>query len=221
MKKIFMALTFVVLIAAAGWSAEEEIFASSSESETQTIVEASGVDKSMEPPVTESAKEESVEGTVTEPSSQAPAIETAVMEQEETKHGFGHKLLFYIPNRVLDVFDFVRLRLRVGPGIAVGVRVTKPISVFVGGYASVFVGLPGPRMAPVVKFPVGIENYSGIGVSLADATTKGKHGPGYSPTEIGAGFQLILFGLDFGLDPIEVLDLATGFIFIDIRGDDL
>jgi hypothetical protein len=143
------------------------------------------------------------------------------VQEEKTEHGFGHKLLFYLPNRVLDVFDFVRLRLRVGPGFAVGARVTKPISFFLGGYSSVFVGLPGPRLEPTVKLPIGIENYAGIGVSVAEAATEGNFGPNYSSTEIEAGFQLLIIGIDIGVDPVEVLDLATGFLFIDLRDDDL
>ncbi len=229
MKKIIMALFLVVLIAGTGWAADEAVSAPSPESGSQAVIEESGGDKSMEAPVTESVNEEPMKGTVTEPSSKEPVAETAqepvaptaAMEPEEPKHGFGHKLLFYIPNRLLDVFDFARLRLRVGPGIAVGARATKLVEVFVGGYASVFVGLPGPRLEPVVKLPVGIENYSGISVSVADGTSEGKRGPGYSNTEFGAGFQLALLGIDIGLDPMEILDLATGFIFIDLRGDDL
>jgi hypothetical protein len=142
------------------------------------------------------------------------------VQEEKSQHGFGHKLLFYLPNRILDMFDFARLRLRVGPGFAVGARVTKPISFFMGGYSSVYAGLPGPRLEPTVKLPVGLENYAGIGVSVADATTGGDFGPNYSSTEIGAGFQLLILGIDVGVDPYEVLDLAAGFLFIDLRGDD-
>lgn len=209
MKKVIMALALVGFIAASGWAAEEETSMSSSENESQATAQ-------------ESAADESVGEAVTESPSSAPDLETSAMEPEEPKHGFGHKLLFYIPNRILDVFDFARLRVRVGPGIAVGVRATKLLSGFIGGYASVYAGLPGPRMAPTVKLPIGFESYSGIGVSVVDATSGGKHtGPDYSPTEFGAGFQLLIVGFDFGLDPVEVLDLVTGFIFIDIRGDDL
>jgi hypothetical protein len=39
------------------------------------------------------------------------------MEREQPKHGFGHTLLFYILNRVLDVFDFVRVRVRLGTAV--------------------------------------------------------------------------------------------------------
>lgn len=136
-------------------------------------------------------------------------------------HGFGHKILFYIPNRLLDVFDFMRLRVRVGPGVAVGVRATKLLSAFIGGYSSIYAGLPGPRLAPVVKWPIGLENYAGVGVSLADATAGGNFGPNYSNTEFEVSVHPLIIGFDIGVDPVEVLDLALGFLFIDIRGDDL
>lgn len=140
--------------------------------------------------------------------------------KEEPGHGFGHKLLLYIPNRILDIFDFIRLRGRVGPGLAAGVRATRPLTVSVGGYSSIYVGLPGPRQKPAVKLPVGIENYAGMEISLLDGSNKGKFSPNYSSTEIGVSVHPLLIGIDFCIDPLEVIDLALGFVFIDVRGDD-
>jgi hypothetical protein len=142
------------------------------------------------------------------------------VQEEKPQHGFGHKLLFYLPNRILDVFDLVRLRLRVGPGFAVSARATKPLSIFFGGYASVYAGLPGPRLEPTIKLPVGIENYGGVSISVADGASGGPFSPNYSSTEIEAGFQALILGIDVGVDPYEILDLAAGFLFIDLRGDD-
>ena len=62
--------------------------------------------------------------------------------------GVFTNILFYIPNRVFDVLDIVRLRLRVGPGISVGVRATKPLTAFIGPHMTVWAGLPGPRGNP-------------------------------------------------------------------------
>lgn len=196
MKKLILTLSAVLLFSFAGWTAEQETPGSSMGS-LMLAQETSETD----------AGEEAAAGTE--------------VETDAPEHGFGHKLLFYIPNRILDVFDFLRLRLRVGPGIAVGARVTKPLSFFIGGYGSVFVGLPGPRMEPVIKLPIGFENYGGIGISFLETTDDGRFSPNYSPTEIGASLQLLIVGTDIGVDPVEILDLATGFIFIDIRGDDL
>jgi len=136
-------------------------------------------------------------------------------------HDILHKIVFYVPNRVLDVLDIVRLRVRVGPGIAADVRATEAASVFAGSYNSVYVGLPGPRNRPEIKLPMGLESRSGLQASLLDATETGGIGPDYGPTEFGAGVQAAIVGVDAGIDPVEILDLLAGFFFIDVRGDDL
>ncbi|MCX7766223.1 MAG: hypothetical protein N2246_05895, partial [Candidatus Sumerlaeia bacterium] len=45
---------------------------------------------------------------------------TAEKETAEKEHTLAHKLLLYIPNRIFDGVDFVRARLRIGPGIGLG-----------------------------------------------------------------------------------------------------
>lgn len=141
---------------------------------------------------------------------------------QASHHGFGHTLLLYIPNRIFDVFDVVRARVRLGPGVAVGFRVTKWTDVFLGAYKSVYLGLPGPRQVPRVPWPGGIESRSGLAASVADATvTSYDSDPRYAATEVGVGVQAILVGAEVGVDPAEVFDLVLGFLFIDFREDDL
>jgi len=135
--------------------------------------------------------------------------------------GILHKIVMYIPNRVLDVFDIVRLRVRVGPGIAADVRATKVASAFVGSYASVYAGLPGPRNRPLPKLPVGLESQNGVQASVVDATVTGGIGPDYGPAEIGVGVQALIVGVDVGIEPLEIIDLLAGFFFIDLTKDDL
>ena len=143
-----------------------------------------------------------------------------VVEDEET-HSIFHKLLWYLPNRVFDILDIVRLRVRVGPGVAVGIRATKLAQVYVGSYASIYAGLPGPRLRPFPKLPAGIETNSGATVSVVDATVGAGLGPDYSPTEFGFGGQVALIGLDFGIDPYEIVDFAAGLLALDLRDDDI
>lgn len=146
-------------------------------------------------------------------------------QESSSSDAEGHSILvgtlLYIPNRVLDILDIFRLRVRVGPGLAAGVRATKVAEAYVGTYATAFVGLPGPRLRPTFKLPLGLESHNGASVSLADATVDGGIGPDYSSTEFGAGFQLAIIGVDFGFDPVEIVDFLTGIVTVDLREDDL
>jgi hypothetical protein len=135
--------------------------------------------------------------------------------------GLGSKLLLWIPNRVLDLFDIVRLRVRVGPGISVSARATEVADVAVGTHLTVFAGLPGPRGGRRVSLPVGLETYAGLEVSVLEAGSEDEGtGPRYGPTEIGAGAQVLLVGLDVGVEPYDALDFLAGILFLDPRGDD-
>lgn len=134
--------------------------------------------------------------------------------------GLGQKILLYLPNRVLDALDMVRARARLGPGAAVGVRLTEPLRVYLGAYGTVFVGLPGPRMDAVPPIPAGLESLNGAQLSVLDATFNVAQDPDYSPTEIGASVHLLLVGADVGIDPVEIADFFAGFLLFDLRGDD-
>ena len=134
--------------------------------------------------------------------------------------GVGWTILMYIPNRVLDLFDIVRARLRLGPGIAIGARATEYADVFVGTYATVYIGLPGPRGRTLPRLPFGLESKSGAELSVADVTLEAGLGPDYGMTEIGFGFQLFLIGLDVGIDPFEIGDFAAGLLTFDPMDDD-
>ncbi|MGE5842628.1 MAG: hypothetical protein ACM335_10140 [Deltaproteobacteria bacterium] len=141
-----------------------------------------------------------------------------VSHSEHSEKSFGHRLLFYIPNRIFDVFDLVRARVRVGPGLAVDARVTKYGDLFLGAYNSLFVGLHGPRTEPSIPWPLGFEVRAGVkATSLADLATEG---PTYGYGEVGAGFQAAIVGMDVGVDVVEAFDLVLGFFFIDLTGDD-
>ncbi len=154
----------------------------------------------------------------------APCV--GVAEEEHAakasgSHGVIHRLVMYVPNRVLDVFDTVRFRVRVGPGVAIDARATKVASAFAGSYASVYAGLPGPRNRPLPKLPIGLESRSGVQASVVDATVTGGMGPDYGPAEIGVGVQALIVGLDAGVEPLEILDLLAGLVFINLTNDDL
>jgi hypothetical protein len=134
--------------------------------------------------------------------------------------GALHRVVTYLPCRVLDLMDVFRLRARVGPGVAVGVRATEAADFFLGTYWSFYAGLPGPRGRPAPRLPAGIESLTGVEVSVADLTTGAGLGPDYSATEFGVSLQALLVGVDAGFDPVELADFVTGLFLIDLRDDD-
>jgi hypothetical protein len=142
-------------------------------------------------------------------------------EPAHPSHPWYIATLLYLPNRVLDFLDIFRLRVRVGPGIGVGARITEVVQLYFGSYAAIYAGLPGPRLRRIPRSPVGLESHSGVSISVLDATVDGGIGPGYSPTEVGAGLHLVVLGLDVGIDPVEIADFFSGIFTYDIRNDDL
>jgi hypothetical protein len=144
-------------------------------------------------------------------------------DEDETdydrEHGVGHIVLLYIPNRIFDVLDIVRARVRVGPGLALGARATELADVYLGAYGTVWAGLPGPRGEPEINWPVGLESKSGVEVSVADVTAEG--GVNYGAAEVGLGAQILIVGFDVGVDVFEAADFVTGLLTIDLMDDDL
>jgi len=202
-----MSLRVLLLIAfALAWPlagvAQEEM-------ESQTEESAAEEAAPEEAPSEEAAPEEAAPEETAGEESAAP--ESMVEEQQN----LATRVLLYLPNRVFDLMDVVRLRGRVGPGFALGARATRPASLFLGGYASVGVGLPGPRGEPKLPLPLGFDSAGGMQVSMV-----GDAPNGYGRTEVGALLHVILVGLDVGVDPGEVLDFAAGFLLMDPRGDD-
>jgi hypothetical protein len=148
------------------------------------------------------------------------AASDATGEDRDDGPSVFHRVATYLPCRVLDLLDVVRLRARVGPGAAVGIRATEAVDFFVGSYWSFYAGLPGPRGRRMPKLPVGLEALTGVELSAVDLTMGGAVGPGYSATEFGIGIHTLLVGVDAGLDPVELADFFTGLFLIDLRDDD-
>lgn len=142
-------------------------------------------------------------------------------EPAPQSHGIGHRLLWWLPNRVFDVLDLVRARVRVGPGWTLSARATELVDVNLGAHKTIFVGLRGPRGAPVIPWPLGREDFSGVEVSAADGTQEdSEYGPHYGNLEVGLGFQFLIVGPDIGVDVGEALDFLAGVILFDPVGDD-
>lgn len=130
-----------------------------------------------------------------------------------------HKIVMYVPNRVLDLMDIFRLRLRAGPGVGVHAQATQLLSFYAGSYKSVYAGLPGPRSNETLRALAGREDLKGLVLVGVDATDDTPHHPGYSSSEFTVGAH-VLVGAELGFDPVQLGDFLAGLVGIDPRGDD-
>lgn len=120
----------------------------------------------------------------------------------------------------MDLVDIFRFRIRVGPGLAAGFRITDYAAFYFGEYKSFYAGLPGPRRAHLVRWPIGGECLTGVVFGGVDATDDTFYGPDYGTTEVDVGIHLGVVGMDAGVDPMEFADFLTGFFMYDLEGDD-
>jgi hypothetical protein len=128
------------------------------------------------------------------------------------------KVLVYLPNRLFDLSDVVRLQVRAGPGWAVSARATRFMPLFLGGYNTTWLGMPGPRGRASIPLPFGISSQTGF--AFGPALSGNRQAPYYGTGEIGAGAQLYMLGFDAGFDVVELADLFAGFALVDFKGDD-
>lgn len=153
-------------------------------------------------------------GWADSPAEEVP--EAAVAERPS----LGKRLLWYAPNRVMDLMDVFRLRLRVGPGLAANFRLTDYGAFYVGRYDAIYAGLPGPRGAHRLRSPAGVESLHGVVIAGVDATDDTRKGPEYGVAEVDVGVQLLLVGAEAGVDAAEIGDFIGGLLLFDPEGDD-
>ncbi len=142
------------------------------------------------------------------------------VDPPKSRPSWGKRILCYAPNRVMDFVDIFRARLRLGPGLAVNLRMTDYGAFYYGKYNTVYVGLPGPRAPHRVRLPVGKESLHGMVLAGVDATDDTPHGPEYGAAEADVGVQLLIVGAEAGLDAVEFIDFLAGWVFLDPRDDD-
>jgi len=151
----------------------------------------------------------------------APGAEPQVVKKEVKEgHSFGHKLLLYIPNRLFDIVDIVRLKVQVGTGLTAAARVTDVADLWLGGHTAIWAGLPGSRGKPKLPIPVGIDSKAGAKVSVINLTAQAGDRY-YPPDEVGLDFHLLVVGAGAGVSVVQAADAILGFFFIDFSGDDL
>ncbi len=148
-----------------------------------------------------------------------------VEPKEEVKENRGESstlstVLLYLPNRVFDLLDIFRLRVRVGPGIAAGFQITKPVRLRLGAHSSVWVGLPGARQRRSFPWPAGFQANARAAASVFSVSSDISTGPDHSYSEVSVEAHAAMVGLDVGIDPVEIVDFFAGIFLVEVREDD-
>ncbi len=141
--------------------------------------------------------------------------------------------LLYIPNRILDVLDIFSAGVTLGPGLYLKIQPTRivkfvypmPGAVLKLGwnthyledlnpknpfylwkrYKLATIGMDGKKSVPFLGF-----------IELGDAMEIKT-----SPDEFNFGIHFLLVGANIGIRPVDIIDVATSALFIDLNNDDL
>lgn len=131
-------------------------------------------------------------------------------EKESTKAGF-RRLVYYLPNRLTDFLDILRINVAFGLGAGINIRPTKGLQLGVAAYDSVRVGLRGRR------YPFWHEwslegGFDGMYYEGGE-TERGFY-------EFGGTIHVLLVGFEAAFDIEEALDFGYGIFLSDPADDD-
>jgi hypothetical protein len=128
---------------------------------------------------------------------------------------FSERLLYWLPNRLLDLWDIIRFDAGVGPSYGGAIRVTRFLQAgarnFVPG--SLRIGALGRRL------PIMLETSDEEGFAPLDYNPSAQRD--VCTYELGVGLEFLVAGAYLGVCPEEIFDFAGGIFLLDFEHDDL
>lgn len=155
--------------------------------------------------------------------------------------GLGRRLLYWLPDRLLDLLDVVSFDIGIGPGLSVNAHLTRWAAFGLGTRASLGVGwhegrslgmqvlneegwsLPGYAQGTLLGFTHGT-GPSSLGAERIDGcpcTSTELHASWRDPWAVGVEAHALVLGASVAVHPLELLDFVGGVFFYDGLGDDL
>ena len=130
------------------------------------------------------------------------------------EENLGTKIFYYLPNRLLDIYDIFRVDAGLGPSFGAVLRITQygQVGYRVMSPVSLRAGLRGR------DFPVFIESSNEFGAGPAFVSSDDRY---VTPIEIGLGADLLLAGAYAGISLDEIWDFIAGVFTFDPAGDDI
>ena len=137
-----------------------------------------------------------------------PAIRAVPVKPEPT---LGHKILWYVPNRVCDLIDTVRVNVGYGPGFGANVHIADVAEVGAANYESQGAALQKRKLQ---SYEANVQEGGAKLISMQKGTLMQR-----DPSEVGVEAHALV-GAGAGVSLSEVVDFGVGFITADPSGDD-
>ena len=154
---------------------------------------------------------------------------------------FMKHLIFYVPDRILDVLDIFSFDLHVGLGVLANVHATRAVQVGAGLRTKAGLGFHQQRSlgfaaeseVGVSVLGLGAQSFAGSmtgtsGVITSGDSFAGLHRPSSDLYQeyrdywaIGADVTAGLTGVSVDIHPIQIFDLIGGLFLIDFARDDI
>lgn len=150
------------------------------------------------------------------------------------------RVLWYIPDRIMDYIDMVTLEINVGAQLGFGVWLTRAVQVVlftgstagIGYYQKKQLGARVEASAEIGLGPIVASAVAGYraGTGGLDGTARGLvfHRPSHPLYQeyrdywaLGTKFGFVFIGAEFELHPVEIFDFLAGIILFDPMNDDL
>jgi hypothetical protein len=173
------------------------------------FTEAARADESAMPPVAQEISQLPPESHLDAINRQAP-MDSMISDTEQS---IFRKILWYIPNRVIDLVDIFKLDVGVGSSAGIVLRASR-----YGQMGGRFVD-PGSYRVGVRgrKVPFFVERESEYGFCSNFSQTSARN---ITPIELGVGVDLGV-GAYAGVSFDEFADFLLGFFLVDFKDDDL
>jgi hypothetical protein len=121
-------------------------------------------------------------------------------------------ICWYIPNRIMDVFDIPRLHVAVGDGTGISLRLTRLFDASWFHDDAEALGWAEDRTG-ILFGEARDDRHFGLLAAQQGTTTR-------DPTEVGLSLHLIVAGANIAVSLGEALDCVVGVIGIDLSNDD-
>ena len=160
--------------------------------------------------------------------------------QRRTNVSVGRRILFYLPDRILDLIDQLTFEINLGPQLGFEAYATRAIQVdaYIGSTLGIgwgqkkHIGIRNESLASLGLGPIAPTALGGAKFGTGGVGAHGNvillHGPWGRTYQnyrdywaIGGRFGFLLVGATFEYHPLEIVDFVAGWVFLDPLNDDL